>query len=356
MKVIHLPSSVGGNSYGLAMAERSIGIDARVLYKNETWLKYPADIVISPSQNRIGEVIELLKAALKIYGAYDVYHFNFGCSLLDFPGIGLDLFELPFIKNGKIVVTYNGCDARQKYERMKQAGVCACKYSSCYDGVCMDKAVEEKKRRRINKFQKYGASFFTLNPDLMNFLPPNTMFLPYSIAGWDKIETEYNSEKYSKMKKIKIVHAPTNRVAKGSDIIIHTIQKLQKTFPDKIELCLIEGVPYTKAIKMYRAADIIIDQIRIGWYGAFAVEAMKMGIPVIAYINKEDLHFVPENMAKDCQEALISASETDLEEVLGELIDNISALKEKNEAQLEYVYKWHNPQYVAAITKKIYEE
>lgn len=355
MRVLHLPSSVGGNSYGLAMAERSIGIDASVLYKGETWLKYPADVVISPSSNNICEAIKLFRVAMKIYGAYDIYHFNFGSSLLDFPGIGLDLFELPFIKSGKIVVTYNGCDARQKYRRMEQAEVCACKYSSCYDGICMDKKIEEKKRRRISKFQKQGASFFALNPDLMNFLPDNTLFLPYSVAGWDEIETEYNAEKYDKMKRIKIVHAPTNRVAKGSDTIINTVKKLQKTFPNRIELCLIEGVPYSKAIKMYRTADIIIDQIRIGWYGAFAVEAMKMGKPVIAYINADDLHFIPTNMAKDCQEALISANETNLEEVLRELIDNINILKEKNEAQLEYVYKWHDPQYVAAITKKRYE-
>lgn len=356
MKVLHLPTSVGGNAYGLAMAERNIGIDARVLYKGETWLKYPADIVIPFSSNAVFDALRLFSAGLKIYREYDVYHFNFGSTLLDFRGIGLDLFELPFIQKHKIAVTYNGCDARQKYGRMQQAEICACKYPSCYGGVCMDKSIEEKKEKRISKFQKYGASFFALNPDLMNFLPDYTVFLPYSIAGWDKIETEYDSKKYTSLKKIKIVHAPTNRTAKGSDAIVETIKRLQKKFPDRLELCLIENTPYDKALKLYRSADIIIDQIRIGWYGAFAVEAMKMGKPVIAYINEDDLHFIPKDMAKDCMEAVISANEFDLEEILGTLIDNLNVLKEKNEAQIEFVYKWHNPQYVAAITKKVYEE
>lgn len=352
---MHLPTSVGGNSYGLAMAERSIGIDSDVLYKSETWIKYPADIVIPSSSNKVSEIMRLIKTAFSVYGKYDVYHFNFGSTLLDFPGIGLGLSELPLIHKKKLVVTYNGCDARQKYKRMEQSEICACKYSDCYDGVCNKKRVEENRRKRIEKFCKYGASFFAVNPDLMNFLPEHAIFLPYTIAGWDRIRTEYDSRKYDRMKTIKIVHAPTNRVAKGSDVIISTIEKLQRRFPDKIELCLIENTPYDEALKLYKTADIIIDQIRIGWYGAYAVEAMKMGKPVIAYINEDDLHFIPKEMARDCMQAVISASEYNLEEVLGTLLDNINVLKERNEAQLEFVYKWHDPQYVAAITKKVYE-
>lgn len=109
---MHLPTSVGGNSYGLAMAERSIGIDSSVVYKNETWLKYPADIVMPLSSNKISEIVMLMKTALSIYRRYDVFHFNFGSTLLDFPRVGMGLFELPMIQRKRLAVTYNGCDAR----------------------------------------------------------------------------------------------------------------------------------------------------------------------------------------------------------------------------------------------------
>ena len=39
-----------------------------------------------------------------------------------------------------------------------------------------------------------------------------------------------------------------------------------------------------EALKKYKQADVIIDQVRVGWYGAFAVEAIKMGIPVFPFL------------------------------------------------------------------------
>ena len=110
-----------------------------------------------------------------------------------------------------------------------------------------------------------------------------------------------------------------------------------------------------EAIKRYREADIIIDQLRVGWYGAFAVEAMKMGKPIIAYINTKDLKYIPKAMARDVVESIINANEFTIEDVLWEYLDNRTEINKKQEAQLEYVNKWHNPVYVAAITKKEYE-
>ncbi len=106
----------------------------------------------------------------------------------------------------------------------------------------------------------------------------------------------------------------------------------------------------------YGKADIVIDQLRIGWYGAFAVEVMKMGKPVIAYINEDDLKFIPQEMAKDCREAMINANEESIEKVLWDYIENRGCLELKRNAQMEYVRKWHDPIYVASITKKVYEE
>lgn len=356
MKILHLPTSVGGNSYGLAEAEKSIGLESRVLYTNADWLQYPADIVVQRKKSKIGDSIQLIKTAFKIYDKYDIYHYNFGSSLLEFPGLGMELLELPFIDDRKIVVTYNGCDARQKYARMQQTDICACKYEACYAGVCMDKGIEERKKKRIEKFKKCGATFLSLNPDIMNFLPSSTQFLPYTVAAWHEIETDYRPKKYTNLQKIKIVHAPTNRVTKGSDAVIEIINRLQKKYPNYLELVLVENQPYQEALKIYKTADLVIDQLRVGWYGAFATEVMKMGKPVIAYINEQDLHFIPKTMAKECMEAIISANEYTLEATLEEIINNIKILKEKNEAQLEYVYKWHDPKYVASLTKKIYQD
>jgi glycosyltransferase involved in cell wall biosynthesis len=281
-----------------------------------------------------------------------VFHFNFGSSLIDLWRIGLPLFDLRFYKDpGKIVVTYNGCDARQKYPTMERVPFSACHNHQCYGGICNSGMLDKVKQRKIAIFDQYADAIFAVNPDLMHFLPKRAKFLPYSIADWAKIETPA----YQVGRSLKIIHSPTNRGAKGSDIIMNALDLLKKSYGDKIEVILVENVPYQKARQMYAEADLAIDQILIGWYGGFAVEMMKMGKPVMAFIRKEDLQFLPEDMARDCQHAFIQVEPSSIYEKLCELIENPSILKNYREAGLEYVYRWHDPVYVAGITKSIYE-
>ena len=56
------------------------------------------------------------------------------------------------------------------------------------------------------------------------------------------------------------------------------------------DLELIENLPNAEATRRYRDADLVVDQLLAGWYGGFAVEAMALGKPVIAYLRESDLH------------------------------------------------------------------
>ncbi len=349
---------VGGMPWGLAQGERKIGLHSEVLVLFENWLQYPADrIIFRGSQKSITKWVlsglNLLKELYQSRKNFDVFHFNFGSSLIDFRRLHLHLIDLPLFKNkGKIVVTYNGCDARQKYPTIQRVPFSACHQEDCYDGICKNGIRDEMKRMRIAKFDKYAKAVFAVNPDLFYFLPNRTIFLPYAIADWDGIETfPYRSID----RRLKIVHSSTNRVAKGSEIIIQSLQRLKKRYGDCIEIIIIEGLPYQKARKIYAEADLAIDQILIGWYGGFAVEMMKMGKPVLSFIRKEDLKFIPEEMAKDCLEALVLVEPDTLDERLFELVENPSLLLKYREAGLDYVYKWHDPSLIGRITKSIYE-
>ena len=358
MKVLHLPTAIGGMPWGLAQGERKIGLHSEVLVLFENWFQYPADrIIFRRSQKsilkRVLSVLNLLKELHQVRNNFDVFHFNFGSSLIDFRRLHLHLIDLPLFKNkGKIVVTYNGCDARQKYPTIQRVPFSACHHEDCYDGICKNGIRDEMKRIRIAKFDKYANAIFAVNPDLFYFLPNRTIFLPYAIADWDEIETL----PYQKIdRRLKIVHSPTNRVAKGSEMIIQSLERLKKKYGNSIEVILVEGLPYLKARKIYAEANLAIDQILIGWYGGFAVEMMKMGKPILSFIRKEDLKFIPEEMAKDCQEALVWVEPERLDERLSELVENPNLLLKYREAGLDYVYKWHGPSRIGRITKSIYE-
>jgi hypothetical protein len=122
--------------------------------------------------------------------------------------------DLPLYKGrGRIVVTYNGCDARQKYPTMDRVPFSACHNGACYGGKCNPLRSDERKRKRIEKFSRYADVIFAVNPDLLRFLPDCAEFLPYTIANWEVIEaTSWRPPDG----KLRIVHAPTNRAAKSA--------------------------------------------------------------------------------------------------------------------------------------------
>jgi len=358
MKILHLPTSVGGNSYGLSRAERKLGLGSDVLTTYENYFDYPSDINLDLSKfnfsenakfRRLKEIrrfLRIKKFFFKLNTKYDVFHFNFGRSLFR------DYTDLDYYNGSKkLFVTYNGCDCRQKYKIIEKYDICACSYPECYDGVCNTSEVDCKKQERIIKMSNYCSTFFYLNPDIKQFLPENAVFLPYSIASWDSIVNKERKYQYP----LKIVHAPSQRGAKGTKIILSIIEKIKTDFPDKIEFILVEGLKNSEAIKIYEHADILIDQILIGWYGALSVEAMKAGCAIMVYIRESDFQYIPPAMHEDIKNTFINCNNNNLYNKIAEIIENPDLLKKYSNYSYNYVNTWHNPEYVASITKEYYE-
>lgn len=355
MRVLHLPTDTGGNAWGLSLGERELGVESDVLIESEGKFKYPAHINLELNKIpfRVLRYLKKVKTFFSLRKKYDVFHFNFGKSLLhraEHPL--LYQLELPlYPKNTKLFVTYNGCDARQKFPTMKRTALAACHQKECYGGVCNSGKRDLEREKCIEKMAKYVKHIWAVNPDLLYFLPKEkSSFLPYTVAN-HHLETYF--PKLSR--KLKIVHAPTNQAAKGSFFIIAALKKLQEKYPREFEFQLIENIPHFQALEIYRAADLVIDQILIGWYGAFSVETMLMGKPVIARIAEADLKFIPLEMSKQLQKTIIHADPSTIYEVIEKCINDRSILEEKARESFEYAKKWHDPLYVAKLTKEQYE-
>ena len=71
---------------------------------------------------------------------------------------------------------------------------------------------------------KYADLIYSVNPDLMHYLPKRTKFLPYTCINLVDSKAVYvgNNEQ------LHIVHAPTNRLIKGTEHITRAIKKLKK--------------------------------------------------------------------------------------------------------------------------------
>jgi hypothetical protein len=356
MNVLHLPSAVCGIPYGLSRVERAAGIHSDVLQLYSHANGYPADIPVFDRPS--GKKSDMLRIATLFPGLlknYDVFHFNYGSTLIDAPSLGIHMADLPFYKMAgkRVVVTYAGCDARQKYPTIHRTehGISACKNMQCYNGICNSGALDASRKARIEKFDKYADAIFAMNPDLMYFLPSRAKFLPYMIAGWDTI----TPEPYHPHTPLRIVHLTTDVGAKGSLFISQIFELLHLKYgKEAVETWVVEGVSHERALMALRNADLVIDQLRIGWYGTAAVEAMRMGKPVVAYIREEDLHFIPPAMAEDVKKSVVFASTKNLYPTLRLLVENPSLLTTYSRNGSVFVERWHSPEYILPLLKEAY--
>lgn len=355
MKVIHLPNSICGMPYGLSRGERKIGLESDVLNLYKSARGYPFDYqVFKRSYSKPSDIFKIASIIPNLIKEYDVFHFNYGSTLVDSQTMGIAMLDLPIYKRcGKtIAVTYSGCDARQKYPTMLRTGMSACKDPSCYGGICNGGKLDNIRKKRIAKFGKYADVIFAHNPDLMHFLPEGSIFLPYTILGWDTLE----DTPYYYHDQLKILHASTDSGAKGTEHIRRVFKTLESRYNVKTQI--VENVSRDELYAAMMGADIFIDQIRVGWYGSTAVESMKLGIPTLAYIRWVDTKFIPSEMRDDLKAALVNGGTQPyaLLRDLSMLIEQPEILKVVSKRQKEYVNKWHDPVYVAGITKKEYEK
>jgi glycosyltransferase involved in cell wall biosynthesis len=120
-----------------------------------------------------------------------------------------------------------------------------------------------------------------------------------------------------------------------------------------IELDLIEGVPNREARLRYAAADVVIDQLRIGWYGMLAIESMALAKPVVVHLDEEAAAETAEAFGLELP--LVRASESTLESVLERLIEERASLLEVGRRSREYVERVHGHLEVARQVLAIYE-
>ena len=170
------------------------------------------------------------------------------------------------------------------------------------------------------------------------------------------IDTELWSPKVkpiTQREKIKILHAPNHRMIKGSSVFINTIRELiEEGYP--FELKLLEKVPNSEIKTAIAEADIIADQLVVGWYAMFAIEAMAMGKPVLCYLRKdlEEL-YIKAGLIKKDEIPIINCSSLNIKEKLIQLVEEKDSLTLLGKKSREYVLNHHSLHSVGNIFFKI---
>lgn len=364
--MMHLPEAPGGNSPGLAAAEREIGLESEAYSVRPHPFRYDGLISMAPENDgaiaRFMGMMRMLKATSE---ARDVLHFHFGQSVLD-PGTnflgrlpkwtgGRRIFgliqeiELSAYRRRKIplFVTYLGDDARQGDESLKRFPVSMA--TSVGVGYYTDGS-DEVKRIKIARFNRYASQIFYMNPDLGWVLPKRAKFLPYTSVDPRRWRPVYANTKRDRH----VVHAPSHRGAKGSQFVFAAVERLRSE-GHRFKFTVVEGMSRAEAKEVYSTADIIVDQLLAGWYGGFAVECMALGKPVIAYLREDDMRFIPRMMEKELP--IINAGPQTIYDVLKHWITAAgSGLEERGRNGRMFVEKWHDPLKIAKEMEGYYRK
>ncbi len=156
--------------------------------------------------------------------------------------------------------------------------------------------------------------------------------------------TSYNKPVEAKpadKKQIKIVHAPSARVAKGSKFVIKAIDTLKAEVDLSFEFVLLEHLPNERYVQELATADILVDQLIWGAYGVAAQQSMAAGVIVVAYLSDDRL----KTIYKSC-DAMVNATVDNLANRLRELI-TASDLSERKAASIACYNRVHHPDVVA---------
>ena len=246
-----------------------------------------------------------IEAAIKKWNFtdYDIFHLEWGLEFYRYCHFVKKLEKL----NKPIICTYHGQDLRTR-------------------GV-------------LSFIDRMSKLNLTSELDLLNKHPDiNYIFLPFN--------TKVYNPSYKLNKIIRIVHSPTNRFYKGSEIIIPVCEKLAKR--SDVEFVLIENMCHEESQYLKQTCDILIDQVknRGGWgYGMNSIEAMSMGLCCVTELVPEYEKFISDH-------PFINVSAENLYEKLLMLIKNPNIILNHKKLSRNWVTRYHD---IDQVSNKLYE-
>jgi hypothetical protein len=309
---------------------------------------------------------------------YDIFHFS------NANGIRLSLrlhdyfaehfgrgAEIRFLKRlgKKIVYSNNGCldgVAQSSFATWGETPVCSdCPWRDRPE-ICSDEGnlAWGRFRNSVADFQALtGGNRIDYNDDPSVHEVPEFYCLDPDFWGPD-LEIAPRFRLGLPEETVKIYHAVGNfdlrsevgsqRNLKSTHIYVPLIERL-KAEGHNVELIFFKEIP-NRELRYYQAqADIVVDMLTFGWYGANVREALMLGKPVICYLRPDWLESTRQEIPDFVDELpIVSATPDTVHDVLVDLIENPEKRREIGRRGREFAVKWHSAQAAADRFDQIY--
>jgi hypothetical protein len=143
---------------------------------------------------------------------------------------------------------------------------------------------------------------------------------------------------------------------KSSHVYLPLVEKLQaEGIP--LELIAPMGIPNKEVRFLQMQADIVLEMLTFGWFGANAREAMMLAKPVICFIRPEWLESLRREIPEYAETLpIISATPATVEAVLRDLIANPEKRREIGARSRAFALRWHGMEGAGEKFDQIYTQ
>lgn len=326
MKIFHGIVEIAGQMGIMCCGLKKKGHIASAYNTFHSYLGYKEHLVNT-------NIVELRKNSKKIIDFFDVFHFHYATTLEE---NFTDLLKIKQ-KGKKMIMHHWGNDVRfHDMARINNPYV--------YTG---DSPPNEEIHRRLSIISKYVTDAIVQDYEVLPYVQKyykRVHILPIAI-DLDRFTPAYPDKR---QKRPLILHAPTNPDFKGTVHVEKAINELRATH--NFEYKRIEKMSNAEVIKLYKKADIIVDQILCGSYGLLSVESMALGKPVVAFIRPDLVGKFPSSLP------IVNANPSNVKEKIKLLIEKPYERHLVGIKGREYVERYHDKDVVLNKLLAIYSK
>lgn len=314
------------NNFYIRFLRRLVGLTRDLSLTKSIWHK------------PLGIVQDICRLPLFIWALFrfQIFIFSFRSSFFFFC---FEYFELPLLKlfGKKIIHVFLGSDSRPPYIDG---------YNIRNDDPdLLNRLKHETNRtfRSVRTIEKY-ADFIVTSParaqfHTQSFISWHCIGFPFPMPA--KLEPKPTKNNAA----VRILHAPSRPIAKGSSRIQTMIENLQKKYD--IEYLFITGQPNKTVIEALQSCDIVIDEVfSDAPIGGISSEAASFGIPTV--IGSYYVDHIFSDIPEEFRPPILVCHPDQMETKLKELIQTPTLRQQVGHEAYHFVHRNFSPETVAS--------
>lgn len=185
---------------------------------------------------------------------------------------------------------------------------------------------------------------FVSTPDLITYRP-YAIWVPtlHNRPLWEQADRMRRSESRRRGPLPLVGHIPSRAALKGTQAIRESLSRLHEQ--GVIEYREFQNLSPEGVAREVAQVDVLVDQVGMGLYGVASVEAMAIGVPVVAELGEQTRNRVLSLTGMEVP--IAEGTVATIGDVVRDLVANPGTLREMSDRGREYVRRVHSPEFAA---------